>query len=193
MSTRTFRISAVAAAILLVFVACETQPVGVDTPDAQFSKGGKPGKPDKPAGGELITFTGDLEGIQEVEGCCPNRGPFPEYSMTFQNPLFPSEINGVEQTGNIFMNNWAPKRADYGDYKVQFWWYAEWEEETIRYFIEINGGEKVYDRTTRETTVTFDPENIVEMEIWRGWELFFSAEPPEPVTVSFILTRQGRQ
>jgi hypothetical protein len=187
MSARTFCISAVAAAILLVFVACETQPVGVDTPDAQFAKGGKPDKPGKPASSELITFTGDLVGSQEVTGCCPNRGPFPEYTMTVRGPPFPPEISVVGQTGNIFMNNWAPKGTDYGDYKVQFWW---WETETTRCFIEINGGEKVYNRRTRETTVTFNPENIVDMEIWRGWDLLFpTSEPPEPVTVSFTLTR----
>ena len=44
---------------------------------------GKPVKPEKPDNTqtEWITFTGDLMGSQEVEGCCPNAGPFPEYTM----------------------------------------------------------------------------------------------------------------
>jgi hypothetical protein len=47
------------------------------------------GKPDKPGGSkvEQIEFTGDLAGWQTVEGCCPNAGPFPEYTMTLGGDL----------------------------------------------------------------------------------------------------------
>ena len=169
-------------ALPLVLVACDTQPVGVDTPDAQFAKGDKPGKPPKPGSGELIIFTGDLEGNQEVAGCCPNAGPFPEYSMTFSG-IFPPEMAG-EHTGNIFMNGWAPKGPeDYGDYIVQFWW----EEETdCCYFIEMKGGEAQSNKKTKVTTVTFDQDNIVEWTIWHNTTVL-QTEPPEEV--NFTLTR----
>jgi len=103
----------------LVLVACETQPVGVDTPEAQFAKPDKPDKPPKPASGELITFTGNLIGDQIVADCCPNAGPFPTYTMTLLNPPFPDEISGDEKTGNIFMNSFGRKAK--WDYIVQFW------------------------------------------------------------------------
>jgi hypothetical protein len=36
-------------------------------------------------------FFGDLQGAEEVEDCCPNDGPFPEYGMTllFEVGAFP--------------------------------------------------------------------------------------------------------
>ena len=80
--------------IPLVLVACETQPVGVDTPDAQFAKGDNPNKPPNPPSGEFITFEGDLAGSQEVAGCCPNAGPFPAYEMTLSG-TFPPEMPGT--------------------------------------------------------------------------------------------------
>ena len=43
------------------------------------------GKPDKPGNTqtELIGFAGDFfYGSQPVKGCCPNAGPFPEYTLT---------------------------------------------------------------------------------------------------------------
>ena len=32
---------------------------------------------------ECFVFTGDLEGSQVVEDCCPNAGPFPAYAKAF--------------------------------------------------------------------------------------------------------------
>ena len=137
-------------ALPLVLVACDTQPVGVDTPDAQFAKVEK--KP-KPVGSELITFEGDLAGGQPVAGCCPNAGPFPAYTMTFVETL-PDEISG-EQTGNIFLNSFG-RQAEW-DYLVQFWW---GEEPDNHYFIEIRGGEKEYDKRTKVLSVTFTEEKM---------------------------------
>ena len=54
-----------------------------DKPD----KGDKPGNPGN-IETELIVFTGDdLQGWAHVEGCCPNAGPFPEYTMHLPNGL----------------------------------------------------------------------------------------------------------
>jgi hypothetical protein len=165
-------------ALPLVLVACDTQPVDVDTPDAQFAKGEKPSKPPRPTSGEFITFTGDLGGSQKVEGCCPNAGPFPEYTMTLSG-IFPPEMAG-EHTGNIFMNNWAPapNRKDEGGYKVQFWWGEGTED---YYFLEINGGDVQYNKKTKFLTVSFDQEGMC---IWHN-----GVECQTPVIVSFDLTR----
>ena len=53
-------------------------------------------KPEKP---ERITFTGDLSGQEDILGCCPNAGPFPEFTMTLSGALPAGTYNG-----NIFMN-----------------------------------------------------------------------------------------
>ena len=159
-------------ALSLVFVACETQPVGVDTPDPQFAKPEKPDKPPKPASAELITFTGDLAGTETVSGCCPNAGPFPAYTMTLKSPPFPAGISGVLQTGNIFMNSFGRE-----DYIVQFWWGEEPEND---YFIEIRGGVKEYDKRTKVLTVTFENEKMTVTD---------PDQNPTDVLVSFVLTR----
>lgn len=172
----TMRLLLTLFTLSLVFVACETQPVVVDTPDAQFAKGGKPDKPPKPANGELIIFAGDLEGEEIVVGCCPNAGPFPEYTMTLSE-TFPPGMSGTHE-GNIFMNTWGPKGSDSGDYIVQFWW---GEEAVPDYFVEIKGGEKEYNRRTKVLTVDFDEENIVEMNI--------NGEAFSPEGLGFVLTR----
>jgi hypothetical protein len=161
-------------ALPLVFAACETQPVGVDTPDPQFAKPEKPEKPPKPASAELITFTGDLVGNQDVTGCCPNAGPFPEYTMTYSEATFPPGISG-EHTGHIFMNSFGPK-AEW-DYLVQFWW---GEEPDAVYFTEIRGGEEKYDRRTKVLTVTFDQEEMTIID---------PVGNSSCVDVSFVLTR----
>jgi len=172
-------------ALPLVLVACETQPVGVDTPDAQFAKGdnpNKPPKPPKPVDGEVITFTGDLIGGEVVEGCCPNAGPFPTYTMTLLGPEpegpFPVGIAGTHN-GNIFMNSWAPapNRKDEGGYIVQFWWGDEPDND---YFIEIRGGEPQSDKRTKILTVTFSEEKMTIID---------PVGNSTYVDVSFILTR----
>ena len=122
---------------------------------------------------EWITFSGDLEGSQEVEGCCGNAGPFPEYTMTLSDK-FSEEFRG-EHNGYIFISGFGRRMP--WDYKVQFWWY----EGDTEYFIEIRGGEVHKDKKTKILTVTF--ENVPTYEIWIDWDL------QEPVTVTFTLTR----
>jgi len=69
--------------------------------DKEVTTHGKPTKPGK-TNTEWIQFTGDLQGGQPVEGCCPNAGPFPEYTMTL---LFEGD-NFSEGTydGQLFIN-----------------------------------------------------------------------------------------
>ena len=121
---------------------------------------------------ECIAFSGDLKGSQEVEGCCGNAGPWPEYNMTLSDE-FQEEFQGTH-TGNIFMNGFG-RKMDWA-YKVQFWW----TESDTEYFIEIRGGEENQDKKTKILTVVFTGE---ECNIW------IDDVPQLPVTVTFTLIR----
>ena len=126
---------------------------------------------------ERITFTGDLSGDQEVEGCCGNAGPWPEYTMTLSDK-FLEGFRG-EHTGEIFMNGFG-RRMPWA-YKVQFWW---WTEDGTEYFIEFRGGVVHKDKKTKILTVTF--ENVPCYEIWKRGDLLTETID---VIVSFNLTR----
>jgi len=114
---------------------------------------------DKPEGqgrlgttsGECIVFIGDLEGKQVVEGCCPNRGPFPVYTMTLSDGIL-TGIPGDEYPGNVFMNQWGPGRTR--QYIVQFW------TPNDELFLEVKGG-VVREETKSKLTVDFDSSNSV--------------------------------
>ena len=163
--------------VSLILVSCKYDGSPTqNTSDLETLRLSKPKpNPNKPKlNSENITFTGDLVGSQIVVGCCPNAGPYPEYTMTLSDK-FPEEFQG-EHTGNIFLNSFGGQLE--WAYKVQFWWEEEGEGE---YFIEFRGGEVHEDKKTKILTVTF--ENVPSYEIWIGWDL------QEPVTVSFTLTR----
>jgi hypothetical protein len=136
------------------------------------------GKPD--LNSEWITFVGDLAGSQEVEGCCGNAGPFPNYTMTLSEEVFPPEMTRKPHDGNIFMNifmNRSSKGAGkQKSYIVQFWW-----TEDDYYFIEIKGGVIEHDKKAKILTVTFIGEPC---KIWVNDLLL-----PTPVPVTFTLTR----
>jgi len=143
-------------------------------------------KPNPNSNPELIIFEGDLEGNQEVVGCCPNAGPFPEYNMTLSEKAFetaiPKEMTEKPLDGNIFMNVFLDlSEHDRGKrkamYLVQFWW----TEGDTEYFIEIRGGDIESNKKTKILTVTFVD---VPCKIW------INDLPKEPVTVSFNLTRK---
>ena len=120
--------------------------------DAQ-GKPDKPGKPEK-SKAEWIAFDGDLVGGQAVVGCCPNAGPWPEYTMTL---LFEAgEFQSGTYDGQLFINYFGAGRNQ--KYKVQFW------NNEIGLFIEIIGGVIEYDRKSKVLTVTFTDEECVH-----GW------------------------
>lgn len=131
----------IARAISLVSVLCISALLfaGANAKD-------RPQKPDNPGKTEVewIAFTGDLSGIQSVEGCCPNAGPFPEYTMTLSG-VFGTAV-GIH-AGHLFINNWGAGK-DHG-YIVQFW-----DDSGLE--IEITGGAVDYDRKTKILTVTFE-------------------------------------
>ena len=128
------------------------------------------GKPDKPpkTETELIVFTGDLAGGQEVEDCCPNAGPFPQYAMTLNFAVggFPA---GSYFDGQLFINNYGSGRDR--KYKVQFW-----VEDGIA--IEVIGGEIYKDKRTKTLTVVFTDEMCVDLNT--GEDI---------AEVDFVLTR----
>ena len=129
---------------------------------------------------ERIAFSGDLYGDQEVVGCCPNAGPWPDYTMTLSE-VFPIDMRG-EHDGNIFMNSFG-RNMDWA-YKVQFWWGEGGDGYFYEYFIEIRGGVVHNDRKTKILTVTF--ENVPCYEIWKRGELLTKTVE---VNVTFTLTR----
>jgi hypothetical protein len=125
-------------------------------------------KPDKPVQtpSEWIYFEGDLAGGEEVEGCCPNAGPFPEYTMTLD---FPGDhpLDGTHD-GYLFINNFGVGR-DHG-YIVQFW------NDDIG--IEIIGGVVDNDKKNKILTVTFT--NQMCTDLYTGNNI---------AAVSFVLVR----
>jgi len=112
------------------------------------------GKPDKPpkTETELIVFTGDLLGYQDVEGCCPNNGPFPEYGMTLAFAVLGFQPNTFYD-GWLFINRYGAGKDQ--KYKVQFW--------NSDIAIEIIGGVIDNDKKNKRLTVTFTNEDCVDL------------------------------
>jgi hypothetical protein len=137
---------------------------------AYADKPAKLAKPDKPevTETECITFSGALVGAQEVEGCCPNDGPFPAYTMSLPNGLGPYPPGTYD--GQLFMNYYGAGRNK--KYIVQFW-----SDET-GIAMEIIGGVIVKDNKTKVLTVTFTDEPC--------WDFFNNTPLPN---VSFVLVR----
>jgi len=160
-------ISALMLSMTFLFVGCENEgQLTQSTSDVEKQILDK-----KPQKGELIIFEeGDLAGNEIVMGCCPNAGPWPEYTMTLSGPL-----PAGTYVGNIFMNSTG--RQSPGDYIVQFWWS---ENVTDTSFIEIRGGAAHNDRRNKILTVTFKD---AQCEIWINDVLI------ETVSVSFTLIR----
>ena len=155
----------------------------------------KPGKPTT-APPECIVFSdnlndpnphGYLEGGQEgpVEGCCPNAGPWPAYTMTLHN-LGPLPDGTYD--GQLFINVFGTGPSQ--TYKVQFWtWDSENETPgTGDYFFQIYGGVLDRDRKAKVLTVTFTGESGT------GW-IYSDGFPDVPAievpidNVSFVIVR----
>jgi hypothetical protein len=139
------------AAIFLLSMASYSTDQEVTTQ----GKPDKPGKPGKPTNVEWIQFTGDLEGGQPVVGCCPNAGPFPEYTMTLTKDV--GHIPAGTYNGNLFTKSFSADRGKKSDrqqqYKVQFWWTGETGDNECG--IEIRGGVIDFNEWNRVLTVTF--------------------------------------
>jgi len=114
------------------------------------------GKPDKPGKTktEWIAFTGDLIGDQSVEGCCPNAGPFPAYTMTLTFAVDENHLPGTYD-GQLFINRYGAGRDH--KYKVQFW------NDDDGIAIEIIGGEIFDDKKNKILRVSFTDEMCVNL------------------------------
>ncbi len=132
---------------------------------ANADKPDNPGKPGKTKT-ELIAFTGDLQGWAHVEGCCPNAGPNPLYTLTLTNDLVgdsdpPITVYraGTYSDGYLFMNGWSFDGES--GYLVQFWHSGDGLDSALYdapLTFEIICGTTVYDKTTKILTVTCDKE-----------------------------------
>jgi len=135
---------------------------------------GKPDKLPKPdkTPGELIVFTGELEGWAHVVDCCPNAGPFPRYTMDLPNGLYDSEGNEVyppgTYDGELFMNNYGV-----AEYIIQFHACCTHEDSVDlckgvlpEMKFEIIGGTlmSVGDKKAKGLVVNFDEESW-----WKDW------------------------
>jgi hypothetical protein len=137
-----------------VFIFCIAVLI-VSGQEAQ-GKPDRPGEPDNPTA-EWIEFQGpDLvtpEGGEVVYGCCPNAGPFPEYTM-----ILGFEFAGIPANtpidGWLYINYYGAGRDQ--KYKVQFWW-----DYDLDLGIEIIGGEIYHDRKNKVLTVTFTNDECV--------------------------------
>lgn len=131
---------------------------------AYADKPENPGKPDKPhvpgqTKAECIVFTGDLQSVQDgvqIEGCCLNAGPWPEYTMILDLGLtWPDgEVDGF-----LHIGSWYP--GPDGGYVVQFW---TWDDETEvpgaeDFLFEVWGGQVERDKKSKLLTVTFDGDS----------------------------------
>jgi len=157
----------------------------VSGPDTQGKKPDKPVEPDPPEI-EWITFTGALEGAQEVEGPW-GPGSYPEYTMTLSSDVFGERAGTYE--GHLWINHGHGTLRK--KYIVHFWT----DDFGIDDFgIEIIGGVIDYDRKTEVLTVTFTDEVCYMCE---NMELD-TADVPTGVCldpwisfdVSFILVRE---
>ncbi len=128
--------------------------IGVEFIESQVKTQGRPDKPDKPGKTktEWIAFTGDLLGGQPVDGCCPNAGPFPAYTMTLAKDV--GSVSSGTYDGYLFINGYGAGRNH--AYIVQFW------NDDLEIFIQIIGGDIDNDKKNKILTVTFENEECVD-------------------------------
>ncbi len=133
----------------------------------------KPGKPDKTVA-EYILFYGDLVGAAVVEGCCPNAGPSPAYTMYLEYACGDLDADTTYE-GKLYISVW--NAGGNPTAMVEFWIEGG-------YGFYLIGGDIDRDRKTKHLTVTFENEDCYTHFDQIG-EL-----PPPPTktgTVSFVL------
>jgi hypothetical protein len=150
-------------------------------------------KPDKPrvpgqTKAECIVFSGDLESVPDgtqIEGCCLNAGPWPEYTMVLDlGVLWPKG----ETDGFLHIGTWLP--GPDGGYVVQFWDYDvdAGPPGPGNFMFEIWGGDVVRDRKKKLITVTFGGDDT-------GTLWGYTGDPDNPKyvisnpDVDFVLNR----
>jgi len=124
---------------------------------------------------ECIVFTGDLEtvpGSEVIEGCCPNAGPWPAYSMTLSLLGADDIAYGDQYDGQLFMNGGGkgPRTPD-AQYKVQFWSW-DWDNDIPGVgdvFFQIDGGTVIEDKKNKIQTVSFTDEQPT-LWLYDNWD-----------------------
>ena len=114
-------------------------------------------KPEPQTETEWIAFDEDLLGGQEVEGCCPNAGPWVQYEMYFPNglgDLVDPEEPSVPYNGYLFINYFGAGRNQ--EYLVRF---VGSNSDGEQIAIEIVGGVIEKDKKTKVLTVAFTNED----------------------------------
>jgi hypothetical protein len=172
----------IAFASILCIASLMVSGANADKPD-------KPGKPDDPPG-ELIVFTGDLQGWAHVEGCCPKSGPSPRYTIFLENDLVTDSVPPVTvyeagtYDGELFMNGYGAGQDR--KYIVQFHACCTHVDSVDdckglhpEMKFEIIAGTRVHDKKNKVLTVTF-----VDEPYWTDWNRGEHAG-----TVSFKITR----
>jgi hypothetical protein len=140
---------------------------------------GKPGNgnPNKPGKNkaELIVFTGDLEGWQEVEGCCLNSGPNPAYTMHLSYAC--GDLHAGEHPGHLYISVWDAGGNPTA--MVEFWI----EGGDGFYLI---GGDIDWVKKTKYLKVTFRGEDC-----YNHFDQISELPPPPTTTgtASFVLYR----
>ena len=137
---------------------------------------GKPPKPDKPGKPprpgniaiECIEFTGDLESVPlggtVVEGCCPNAGPSPAYTMTLRiGGEMPQEAWEVTFDGYLFAKPFRTRenRQWIRQYIIHFGTW-DWDTEipgTGDYFFEIFADEEDIEIEENTDVLTVEVES----------------------------------
>jgi len=148
--------------VLVAFLAFALVFIGVDFIESQVKTQGKPSpKPPKPGKSktEWIEFTGDLVGGQPVDGCCPNAGPFPPYSMCLYFKMDgTTDPTGTWYDGELFISGYGAGRKENRLCIVQF------SAEGTDVAIEIIGGVTEIDKWNRIVTVTFTDEPCYDFD-----------------------------
>jgi hypothetical protein len=125
-------------------------------------------KPDKPPGKpanpgtttDLIIFEGDLDGHAIVEGCCPNAGPNPPYTMTVTRDLGYDggpQVPADTYSGHIFMNYFGTRKNQ--QYYIKFWGSSS-TKQGLNVAFGIKGGMIYREKKNRSLTVEFVAEDL---------------------------------
>jgi hypothetical protein len=188
----------IARAISLVSVLCISTLLFAGTTardiTQQSDRRGKPDRPGKPGDAQWMEFYGDLEGSQRVEGCCPNAGPFPEYTMTINSQALLEALglwDGDFETpytyhGGLFFNRWGVGRN--AAYIVQFWT----EESDPPFGILIRGGVNESGKGDPVIVINFEGPEVDGMKVGvECYDLSTRGEDPETylANVKFVLAK----
>jgi hypothetical protein len=129
-------------------------------------------KPDKPPGkpqspGEttdLIIFDGDLEGHAIIEGCCPNAGPHPAYTLKVTRDLGSEsgpQVPAGTYEGYIFMNFFGTPKNQV--YYVKFWG-LDLSNPNVHVAFGIKGGTIYQERKKDPLRVKFIDDHLYTLD-----------------------------